>query len=159
MSNSSKGNPLSEASAPSYKHSSAADSVAMRAPPPTYEESQRNSGGGFGHQASYTAAPGQNQYYGMISHNQQGPGPFSAQQSHGMPVHHGTGYGLAGPSTSAGAAAAHVLQLDSRAEVRTTPSGSVVIPPPPPGCLPTPAQWAAMQGQAVVLKQKKRSFF
>ncbi|XP_022221991.1 DAZ-associated protein 2 [Drosophila obscura] len=154
MSNPSKGNPLNEATAPSYKYCNAADSVAMRAPPPTYEESQRNSGG---HQPSYPAAPGQNQYYGMISHNQQAPGPFNTQP--GMPVHNGTGYGLAGPSTSAGAASAHVLQLDSRAEVRTTPSGSVVIPPPPPGCLPTPAQWAAMQGQAVVLKQKKRSFF
>ncbi|EDW25331.1 GL26489 [Drosophila persimilis] len=158
MSNPPKGNPLSEATAPSYKYCNAADSVAMRAPPPTYEESQRNSGG-FGHQASYSSAPGQNQYYGMISHNQQVPFNTQPSQGMGVPVHHGTGYGLAGPSTSAGAAAAQVLQLDSRAEVRTTPSGSVVIPPPPPGCLPTPAQWAAMQGQPVVLKQKKRSFF
>lgn len=88
-----------------------------------------------------------NQYYGMTHHQQ-------------LPVmHHGNGYGLAGPSTSAGAAASHVLNVDARAEIRTTASGAVVIPPPPPGCLPTPAQLAAMQGQPVVVQQKKRSFF
>lgn len=89
-----------------------------------------------------------NQYYGMTHHQQ-------------LPVMHQghQGYGLAGPSTSAGAAAAHVLNVDSRATLRTTASGAVVVPPPPPGCLPTPAQLAAMQGKPVVVQQKKRSFF
>lgn len=125
----------------------------QRAPPPTYEQSQQQ-------QPQYGINYGQapvgphmqmhvprNQYYGM-THHQQLPA-----------MHHGNGYGLAGPSTSAGAAASHVLNVDARAEIRTTASGAVVIPPPPPGCLPTPAQLAAMQGQPVVVQQKKRSFF
>lgn len=127
------------------------DNIAsMRAPPPSYEQSQQqrpNYGqlpAGIGMQMHI---PPGNQYYGMTHHQQ-------------LPVlHHGVGYGLAGPSTSAGAAASRVLEVDSRAELRTTSTGAVVIPPPPPGCLPTPAQLAAMQGQPVVLQQKKRSFF
>ncbi|XP_043657028.1 DAZ-associated protein 2 [Drosophila teissieri] len=159
MSKPSKSGPPSESSAPAYDYRNSGDAMAMRAPPPTYEESQRNGGtgaGAYGHPQGAAAPPSQNQYYGMISHQQQQV-PFSGQPNYGM--HPGTGFGLAGPSTSAGAAAAQVLHLDSRAEVRTNSSGNVVIPPPPPGCLPTPAQWAAMQGQPVVLKQKKRSFF
>ncbi|XP_037711256.1 DAZ-associated protein 2 [Drosophila subpulchrella] len=159
MSKPSKSGPPSDGSAPAYDYRNAGDAMAMRAPPPTYEESQRNggTGAGYGYPQGGAAPPSQNQYYGMISHQQQQM-PFNGQQpNYGM--HHGNGYGFAGPSTSAGAAAAQVLHLDSRAEVRTNATGNVVIPPPPPGCLPTPAQWAAMQGQPVVLKQKKRSFF
>ncbi|XP_052853573.1 DAZ-associated protein 2 [Drosophila gunungcola] len=156
MSKPSKSGPPNEGSAPpAYDYGNASDALAMRAPPPTYEQSQRS--GGYGYPQGGAAPPSQNQYYGMISHQQQQM-PFNGgQPNYGM--HHATGYGLAGPSTSAGAAAAQVLHLDSRAEVRTNATGNVVIPPPPPGCLPTPAQWAAMQGQPVVLKQKKRSFF
>ncbi|XP_020806029.1 DAZ-associated protein 2 [Drosophila serrata] len=155
MSKSSKSGPPTGESAPAYDYSSSGQSMAMRAPPPSYEESQR-SGGAVGYPQPGAVPLSNNQYYGMISHHQQQM-PFNGQPQYGM--HHGTGFGLAGPSTSAGAAASQVLHLDSRAEVRTNAAGSVVIPPPPPGCLPTPAQWAAMQGQPVVLKQKKRSFF
>ncbi|EDW77622.1 uncharacterized protein Dwil_GK24599 [Drosophila willistoni] len=137
----------------------------MRAPPPTYEESQRN-GGAFNHQqapAPHPAATANNpnQYYGMIYHNPQVPVHVQMQGGYNSPtvMHHGVGYGLAGPSTSAGAAASRVLQLDPRAEIRTTSTGAVSVPPPPPGCLPTPAQLAAMQGQPVTVKQNKRSFF
>ncbi|KAH8287917.1 hypothetical protein KR018_011498 [Drosophila ironensis] len=136
MSKPQKANP----SAPAHIYPNAGEDMAMRAPPPSYEESQR-SGGAAGHPPAPQYS--QNHYYGMISHHQQAA----------------PGYGLAGPSTSAGAAASRVLQLDPRAEVTRAANGSVVVPPPPPGCLPTPAQWAAMQGQQVVLKQKKRSFF
>ncbi|KAH8394236.1 hypothetical protein KR215_009575, partial [Drosophila sulfurigaster] len=125
----------------------------QRAPPPTYEQSQQQP-------MNYAQPPAQapqfyhhpqpqipsNQYYGMM-HHQQLP-----QIMH----HPGLGYGYA-PSTSTGAP--RVLQMDSRAELRTTAAGAVVVPPPPPGCLPTPAQLAAMQGQQVVVQQKKRSFF
>ncbi|KAH8409913.1 hypothetical protein KR009_000852 [Drosophila setifemur] len=149
MSKQQKSTPPSAGNAPAYEYRNEGDEMAMRAPPPTYEESQRG-GGAVGYANQGHASPMQNQYYGMISHHQQMP-------MNG--VQNGTGYGLSGPSTSAGIAAAQVLQIDSRAEVRRTPAGSVVIPPPPPGCLPTPAQWAAMQGQPVVLKQRKRSFF
>ncbi|EDW03933.1 GH11516 [Drosophila grimshawi] len=122
-----------------------------RAPPPSYEQSQQ-------HRTNYAPCPPgpgcmpmhvpSNQYYGM-THHQQLP-----------TLHPGLGYGFPGPSTSAGAtAASHVINVDSRAELRTTSTGAVVIPPPPPGCLPTAAQLAAMQGQPVVVQQKKRSFF
>ncbi|XP_017043740.1 DAZ-associated protein 2 [Drosophila ficusphila] len=155
MSKPSKSGKAGDGSAPAYDNHNFGDAMAMRAPPPTYEESQR-SGGAYGYPQGEVASPSQNQYYGMISHHQQQV-PFNGQPNYGM--HNGTGYGLAGPSTSAGAAARQVLQLDSRAEIRTNAAGNVVVPPPPPGCLPTPGQWAAMQGQPVVLKQKKRSFF
>ncbi|KAH8377176.1 hypothetical protein KR093_003880, partial [Drosophila rubida] len=126
---------------------------AQRAPPPTYEQSQQQQ-----QQFNYAQPPAQlhahpnpyqmqsNQYYGMM-HHQQLP----------QMIHPGVGYGYA-PSTSTGVAP-QVLQVDSRAELRMSPSGSVVVPPPPPGCMPTPAQLAAMQGQSVVIQQKKRSFF
>ncbi|XP_017063314.1 DAZ-associated protein 2 [Drosophila eugracilis] len=156
MSKPSKSGTPSDGSAPAYDYRNSGDAMAMRAPPPTYEESQRSGGPGSYVYAQGAPTPIQNQYYGMISHHQQQI-PINGQPNYGM--HHGNGYGLAGPSTSAGAAAAQVLHLDSRAEVRTNAAGNVVIPPPPPGCMPTPAQWAAMQGQPVVLKQKKRSFF
>ncbi|XP_034472470.1 DAZ-associated protein 2 [Drosophila innubila] len=125
------------------------NNASMRAPPPSYEQSQQQ-------RPNYGQLPDgpgmqmhipRNQYYGM-THHQQLPA-----------LHQGAGYGLVGPSTSSGAAASRVLNVDSRAELRTTSSGAVLIPPPPPGCLPTPAQLAAMQGQPVVLQQKKRSFF
>ncbi|XP_032592611.1 DAZ-associated protein 2 [Drosophila grimshawi] len=132
----------------SFEYDSAAS---MRAPPPSYEQSQQ-------HRTNYAPCPPgpgcmpmhvpSNQYYGM-THHQQLP-----------TLHPGLGYGFPGPSTSAGAtAASHVINVDSRAELRTTSTGAVVIPPPPPGCLPTAAQLAAMQGQPVVVQQKKRSFF
>ncbi|EDW11178.1 uncharacterized protein LOC6575731 [Drosophila mojavensis] len=117
--------------------------TSMRAPPPTYEQSQQQ-----GADSAPAAMPmhiPSNQYYGMMHHQQLQQG----QQE----------YGLVGPSTSAEATAAHVLNIDPRASLRTTVSGAVVVPPPPPGCLPTPAQLAAMQGKPVVVQQKKRSFF
>ncbi|TDG53453.1 hypothetical protein AWZ03_000268 [Drosophila navojoa] len=120
--------------------------TSMRAPPPTYEQSQQQ-----GVNSAPAAMPmhvPSNQYYGM-THHQQLPAMQQGQQ----------GYSLVGPSTSAGATAAHVLNIDPRAALRTTVSGAVVVPPPPPGCLPTPAQLAAMQGKPVVVQQKKRSFF
>ncbi|EDV33282.2 uncharacterized protein Dana_GF21531 [Drosophila ananassae] len=144
MSNPQKSSPSSGGSAPPYEMASK-DEMAMRAPPPSYEESQR-SGGAVGHAYQGPVPHAQNQYYGMISHHQQQTPPY------------GMTYGAAyGPGTSAasGASGSHVLHLDSRAEVGRT----INIPPPPPGCLPTPAQWAAMQGQQVAVKQKKRSFF
>ncbi|KAH8271959.1 hypothetical protein KR044_012418, partial [Drosophila immigrans] len=118
---------------------------AQRAPPPTYEQSQQQSYS-YGQlpPATVQMHPHQmptNQYYGM-THHQQLPAVY----------HHGVG-----ASTSAGVP--QVLQMDSRAEVRTTAGGAVVVPPPPPGCMPTAAQLAAMQGQPVVVQQKKRSFF
>ncbi|XP_017095597.2 DAZ-associated protein 2 [Drosophila bipectinata] len=145
MSNPQKSSLSSGGSAPPYEVASK-DEMAMRAPPPSYEESQR-SGGAAGYTHQGPAPPTHNQYYGMISHHQQQP------TLNGMA--YGAGYG---PSTSAAAGTSGpplVLNLDSRAEVGKT----IVIPPPPPGYLPTPAQWAAMQGQQVAVKQKKRSFF
>ncbi|XP_030383358.1 DAZ-associated protein 2 [Scaptodrosophila lebanonensis] len=164
--------------APSAPYSNLYDSaaaIAMRAPPPTYEESQRVSyptlstpqasvthsnftpaqvfqppmGPGQVYQLTTTPAQfyqppmGDNRYYGM-THHQQLPAQVQRQPHNAIPT---------------GASASHVLTLDARAEMRTTANGAVVIPPPPPGCLPTPAQLAAMQGEPVVLKQKKRSFF
>ncbi|XP_017855093.2 uncharacterized protein LOC108608287 [Drosophila busckii] len=114
----------------------------MRAPPPTYEQSQQ-------HSSAATAMPlhvPSNQYYGMTHHQQ-----LPAQNP-------GYNYGLVGPSTSV-AAAPPVLSMHARAELRTTATGAVSIPPPPPGYLPTAAQLAVMQGKPVVVQQKKRSFF
>ncbi|CAD7000358.1 extensin [Ceratitis capitata] len=53
----------------------------------------------------------------------------------------------------------HVLSLAPGAKIRTTSAGAVSIPPPPPGCAPTAAQYALMQGQPVLVKKTKRSFF
>lgn len=55
--------------------------------------------------------------------------------------------------------AENVLYLAKGAKVRTTASGAISIPPPPPGCAPTPAQLAAMSGQPVMIKKQKKSFF
>lgn len=38
-------------------------------------------------------------------------------------------------------------------------SGQAIIPPPPPGYAPNPAQIAAMQGQPVIMDKKKNNFF
>ncbi|XP_061399387.1 DAZ-associated protein 2 [Musca vetustissima] len=53
----------------------------------------------------------------------------------------------------------NVLEFHKRAEIRTTATGAITVPPPPPGCAPTPAQLAAMSGQPVMIKKKKNSFF
>ncbi|EDW64093.1 DAZ-associated protein 2 [Drosophila virilis] len=141
--------PQKSGNAPPHYSFNFDSAASMRAPPPSYEQSQQQ-------RVNYMPSPAgpamqihvpSNQYYGMTHHQQ-------------LPVmHNGSDYGLVGPSTSAGAAASHVINVDPRAELRTTTSGAVVIPPPPPGCLPTPAQLAAMQGHPVVVQQKKRSFF
>uniref|UniRef100_A0A1I8MKJ4 DAZ-associated protein 2 n=1 Tax=Musca domestica TaxID=7370 RepID=A0A1I8MKJ4_MUSDO len=53
----------------------------------------------------------------------------------------------------------NVLEFHKRAELRTTANGAITVPPPPPGCAPTPAQLAAMSAQPVMIKKKKNSFF
>ena len=55
--------------------------------------------------------------------------------------------------------AENVLYIAKGAKVRTTATGAISIPPPPPGCAPTPGQLAAMSGQPVMIKKQKKSFF
>lgn len=57
------------------------------------------------------------------------------------------------------APAHNVLQFDKRAKIITTASGAISVPPPPPGCAPTPGQMAAMTGQPVMVKKDKKRFF
>lgn len=122
-----------------------------------------------------------------ISQQNVYPHPVPYQQQQSFPPHpHQMSFCSNGPSTSFGYAnpyQAHVqqqqnclnmtpsiaavqststenvLHLAKGAKVRTTATGAISIPPPPPGCAPTPGQLAAMSGQPVMIKKKKKSFF
>ncbi|XP_075153709.1 uncharacterized protein LOC142227189 [Haematobia irritans] len=148
------------------------------APPPSYEESLKMSANTrHNNQPPHYQQPQPThqsyQYPAMPTHHQQpltyGPPPvpvYSGGYVNPYPVHmqqHQMYYSNTGASSSSrkpqNPIANNVLEFDKRAEIKTNAQGAILVPPPPPGCVPTPAQLAAMSGQQVVVKHKKKSFF
>ncbi|XP_053958760.1 uncharacterized protein LOC128863564 [Anastrepha ludens] len=154
-------NTMATAGAPSAP---AASGYNHRPPPPSYEESQRMYGSAANRVApnslpnsymqpyNYNATPQQAQT-SMYAQNYAPPPPQYYQHHYVTATAPITFNNVQTRNES------HILSLAPGAKVRTTPTGAVSIPPPPPGCAPTAAQYAAMQGQPVVLKKTKRSFF
>ncbi|XP_055912864.1 DAZ-associated protein 2 [Eupeodes corollae] len=149
-----------------------------RPPPPTYEESQRwnpqpmyaQQGGNF-----YPSMSGNPPPYAGI----QQPMQYGQQQQHGVSCfapnqpQYAFNYNTQ-QQMPTGAQMSPQQQISNRmasvninqyptvtfdAGARFTGQGQISIPPPPPGCAPTPEQLAALQGQPVILKKKKNSFF
>ncbi|KAM7351956.1 uncharacterized protein ACRADG_004650 [Cochliomyia hominivorax] len=133
-------------------------------PPPSYEECLKMNG------AVGTA----NQHQYIYSN----PTPYQQQQAFVPPPPVNQSYGYSNPyqthiqqqqsfynmslpqiTSTSNSSAVNTLYLAKGAKVRTTATGAISIPPPPPGCVPTPAQMAAMSGQQVVVKKQKKSFF
>ncbi|XP_036328391.1 DAZ-associated protein 2 [Rhagoletis pomonella] len=151
-------------SAPVALNGAAASGFNHRPPPPSYEESQR-----MYVAAANRVAPNHmpNSYmptynYNAQQHQMQTPN-YSAHYAAPPPQyyqhHYVTATAPATFNTTQAVKEPHVLSLAAGAKIRTTATGAVSIPPPPPGYAPTAAQYAAMQGQPVVLKKTKRSFF
>ncbi|XP_055844500.1 DAZ-associated protein 2-like [Episyrphus balteatus] len=164
-------------------------SLYHRPPPPTYEESQRwnpqpmyapqQGGGNF-----YPSMSGNPPPYAGI---QQPSLQYAQQQQHHQHQHALSGFAPNHPQYAfnytpqqqqqqmpAGAQMSPQQQISNRMAsvninqyptvtfdggARFTGQGAISIPPPPPGCAPTPEQLAALQGQPVILKKKKNSFF
>lgn len=145
-----------------------------RGPPPSYEESQKN----IYPQHPPPAYPQGSQFGGYPSAPSYAPGPSAGgapympyyNQAQGFPVNNahmhnfqqttqqrqfGVVYSNMQPQNSGQPS----VEFDSGARFKGKGAGSISVPPPPPGYLPTPAQLAAMQGQPVMLKKKKNSFF
>ncbi|XP_037959589.1 DAZ-associated protein 2 isoform X2 [Teleopsis dalmanni] len=127
-----------------------ASEFSQRAPPPTYEQSQKMS-----------AAVAPQQLYGAMqaptSHlPPYGTGYVNPYQTHMQQHQH---YYHQPMPMSHETAETKVITLAKGAEVRHTVTGAISIPPPPPGYAATPAQLAAMNGQPVVVKKKKNTFF
>lgn len=144
-------------SAPTSINDAAFSNCNNRPPPPSYEESQRMYTSATNHGAPNQFSTPYMQSYNynatsnyMQSYNAAAPPPQYYQH------HYVT---ATAPPTFNNVKEPHVLSLAPGAKIRTTGAGAVSIPPPPPGCAPTAAQYAAMQGQPVVLKKTKRSFF
>ncbi|XP_067624556.1 DAZ-associated protein 2 isoform X2 [Eurosta solidaginis] len=154
--------------APSANVDTGGSSYVHRPPPPSYEESQRMYGSTAINNRAATANHLHNSY--MPTHSYSTP-----PQSQQMPMrnytipsytpppqyyqqHYVTATAPATFNNTRLTKETHVLSLAPGAKIRT-PTGAVSIPPPPPGYAPTAAQYAAMQGQPVVLKKTKRSFF
>uniref|UniRef100_A0A0K8UW77 DAZ-associated protein 2 n=1 Tax=Bactrocera latifrons TaxID=174628 RepID=A0A0K8UW77_BACLA len=143
---------MSTAAAPASINDAAFSNFNNRPPPPSYEESQR----------MYASASNQFPTPFMQTSNYNATSNYMQSYTTSAPPpqyyqHH---YVTAtAPPTFNSVKEPHVLSLAPGAKIRTTAAGAVSIPPPPPGCAPTAAQYAAMQGQPVVLKKTKRSFF
>uniref|UniRef100_A0A1I8PKD0 DAZ-associated protein 2 n=1 Tax=Stomoxys calcitrans TaxID=35570 RepID=A0A1I8PKD0_STOCA len=143
------------------------------APPPSYEESLKMSAATPAQRfpAPYyqqpTAAPQQPYQYQFPTQQPMSyASPLPPTAAHGgyvnpYPVHmqqHQMYYNAAA-SSNAMQQSSNVLEFHKRADIRTNAKGAIHVPPPPPGCAPTPGQLAAMTGQQVMVKQKKKSFF
>ncbi|XP_065355842.1 protein shank [Calliphora vicina] len=143
---------------------SAPDDFQRGPPPPSYEECLKMNGaaGTAPHQYTYSNPTPYQQQQAFLPP----PGPSS---SYGYANPYQTHiqqqqifYNTANPSPQSGmpqTTAENVLYLAKGAKVRTTATGAISIPPPPPGCAPTPGQMAAMSGQPVMIKKEKKSFF
>lgn len=153
-----------------------------RPPPPTYEESQRwnpqqqpmfpiQQGGhfytpmngnpppytGVQHPMHYAQQQQQHQLAGFAANQPQFGYNYTPQPHQQMPA---GAQMMPQQQISNGMASMNINQYPTvtfDAGARFT--GQVNIPPPPPGCAPTPEQMAALQGQPVILKKKKNSFF
>ncbi|XP_017470988.1 PREDICTED: uncharacterized protein LOC108362491 [Rhagoletis zephyria] len=152
-------------SAPVALNGAAASGFNHRPPPPSYEESQRMYVAAAANRVAPNHMP--NSYmptynYNAQQHQMQTPN-YSAHYAAPPPQyyqhHYVTATAPATFNTTQAVKEPHVLSLAAGAKIRTTATGAVSIPPPPPGYAPTAAQYAAMQGQPVVLKKTKRSFF
>ncbi|XP_011198985.2 uncharacterized protein LOC105223076 [Bactrocera dorsalis] len=144
-------------SAPASINDAAFSNFNNRPPPPSYEESQRMYAFASNHGApnQFPTPFMQTSNYNATSNYMQ-----SYTSSAPPPQYYQHHYVTAtAPPTFNNVKEPHVLSLAPGAKIRTTATGAVSIPPPPPGCAPTAAQYAAMQGQPVLLKKTKRSFF
>ncbi|XP_037821614.1 LOW QUALITY PROTEIN: uncharacterized protein LOC119610464 [Lucilia sericata] len=147
---------------------SAPDEFEQRGPPPpSYEESLKMNGGAgsTSHQYMYsnpTAYQQQQAFLPPAAYPTPGPsscGYANPYQRHIQQQQSFYNSINVTPQSTIPNGANNVLYLAKGAKVRTTATGAISIPPPPPGCAPTPGQLAAMSGQPVMIKKEKKSFF
>ncbi|KNC31200.1 hypothetical protein FF38_14295 [Lucilia cuprina] len=134
-------------------------------PPPSYEECLKMNGGAgsTSHQYMYSNPTAYQQQQAFLP-----PAAYPAPSSYGYANPYQTHIQQqqsfynsvnAASQSAVNKGAENVLYLAKGAKIRTTATGAISIPPPPPGCAPTPGQLAAMSGQPVMIKKEKKSFF